>query len=269
MVDFRAQPRRPLTATTTATTLEVRTNGRGLATRHSARSVGSTTPPGRPAYESKLGLPDRLDDAVLSPLLDQLFALLQQSHVDHTSIYRGLSAAARGDAEPTRGLFPDLAALDGWVQRWRPWVRRRRDGPGQAGTSPATTSSRRPSPPRPTATWIRSNGSWTQWPPPTTSVLASSSTPPSPRRTSAPTGLSAGPEFSPRCCGEAERGATIVEWIEAYYDPRGRHSSLGYPSQCSSKTFTPPRSPRHDCLTRHVRRTVAGSRMPQRCVGKA
>jgi uncharacterized protein YdiU (UPF0061 family) len=91
-----------------------------LATRHSARSVGSTTPPGRPAYESKLGLPDLLDDAMLSPVIDQLLALLQQSHVDHTSIYRGLSAAARGDAEPTHGLFPDLAALDGWVQRWRP-----------------------------------------------------------------------------------------------------------------------------------------------------
>jgi uncharacterized protein YdiU (UPF0061 family) len=44
----------------------------------------------------------------------------QQSRVDHMSIYRGLSAAACGDAEPTRGLFPDLAAPDGWVQRWRP-----------------------------------------------------------------------------------------------------------------------------------------------------
>ena len=27
--------------------------------------------------------------------------------------------AARGDAEPARGLFLDLAAFDGWAERWR------------------------------------------------------------------------------------------------------------------------------------------------------
>jgi hypothetical protein len=123
MVDFRAQPRRPLTATTTATTLEVRTNGRGLATRHSARSVGSTTPPGRPAYESKLGLPDLLDDAVLSPLTDQLLALLQQSHVDHTSIYRGPSAAARGDAEARAAWSPTSRRWTAGCSAGAPWVR--------------------------------------------------------------------------------------------------------------------------------------------------
>jgi uncharacterized protein YdiU (UPF0061 family) len=67
----------------------------------------------------KLGLPDHLDDAVTSPLVDELLALLQDNHVDHTSFFRRLGEAARGDAEPVRGLFSDVAAFDGWSQRWR------------------------------------------------------------------------------------------------------------------------------------------------------
>jgi uncharacterized protein YdiU (UPF0061 family) len=68
---------------------------------------------------AKVGLPDGLDDAVTSPLVDELLTLLQKNHVDHTSFFRDLGAAARGDAEPTRGLFLDLAAFDAWAQRWR------------------------------------------------------------------------------------------------------------------------------------------------------
>jgi uncharacterized protein YdiU (UPF0061 family) len=68
---------------------------------------------------AKLGLTDGLDDAVVSPLVDDLFTLLQQSRVDHTSYFRSLGAAARGDAEPARGLFLDLAAYDAWAERWR------------------------------------------------------------------------------------------------------------------------------------------------------
>jgi len=68
---------------------------------------------------AKLGLPDGLDDAVTSPLVDALLTLLQDSHVDHTSFFRGLGAAARGDADRTRGLFHDVAAFDAWVERWR------------------------------------------------------------------------------------------------------------------------------------------------------
>jgi len=68
---------------------------------------------------AKLGLPDGLDDAVTSPLVDELLALLQHSHVDHTSFFRHLGTAARGDAEPARGLFLDLAAFDRWAERWR------------------------------------------------------------------------------------------------------------------------------------------------------
>jgi uncharacterized protein YdiU (UPF0061 family) len=81
----------------------------------------------RPQYDAawsagmrgKLGLPDDLDGATLSPLIDELLAQLKQSHVDHTSFFRALGGAARGDAEPARELFLDLAAFDSWVTRWR------------------------------------------------------------------------------------------------------------------------------------------------------
>ncbi len=68
---------------------------------------------------AKLGLTDGLDEAVTSPLVDELLSLLQESHVDHTSFFRGLGTAARGDAEPVRGLFLDLPAFDAWTERWR------------------------------------------------------------------------------------------------------------------------------------------------------
>ncbi len=68
---------------------------------------------------AKLGLPDSLDDTVTSPLVDELLALLQDNHVDHTSFYRRLGTAAHGDTEPARELFLDLAAIDDWMARWR------------------------------------------------------------------------------------------------------------------------------------------------------
>src|SRR6478752_735328 len=68
---------------------------------------------------SKLGLPDRLDDAVTAPLIDELLTLLRDNHVDYTSFFRTLGAAARGDAEPARGLVLDLATFDVWLDRWR------------------------------------------------------------------------------------------------------------------------------------------------------
>jgi uncharacterized protein YdiU (UPF0061 family) len=66
---------------------------------------------------AKLGLGDVADD--VTPLLTELLDHMEQSHVDHTSFYRALGRAARGDAEPARGLFVDLAAFDGWLARWR------------------------------------------------------------------------------------------------------------------------------------------------------
>ena len=53
------------------------------------------------------------------PVVQDLLALLNESRVDYTSFFRGLSRAARGDAEPTRGLFINLAGVDEWISRWR------------------------------------------------------------------------------------------------------------------------------------------------------
>lgn len=79
----------------------------------------------RPAYaaawssgmRAKLGLAGAGDaaDELVAPVL----RLLHDGHVDHTSFWRHLAAAARGDAEPVRGLFLDLAGIDGWLQQWR------------------------------------------------------------------------------------------------------------------------------------------------------
>jgi serine/tyrosine/threonine adenylyltransferase len=64
---------------------------------------------------AKLGLPDGLDVS----LVDEFLALLRANRVDHTSIYRALAGAARGDAEAARRHSPDVAAIDDWVTRWR------------------------------------------------------------------------------------------------------------------------------------------------------
>jgi protein adenylyltransferase len=66
----------------------------------------------------KLGVRD-IDDDVAAPLISELLEKLEQSRVDHTSFYRMLGRAARGDVEPARGLFVDLARFDGWLARWR------------------------------------------------------------------------------------------------------------------------------------------------------
>ena len=65
---------------------------------------------------AKLGLPAGGD---VTDLATDLLAQLEQSHVDYTSFFRSLGAAARGDDEPARGLFVDLARFDGWLSRWR------------------------------------------------------------------------------------------------------------------------------------------------------
>jgi serine/tyrosine/threonine adenylyltransferase len=78
----------------------------------------------RPRYDAaladgmraKLGLPA---DADAAGLVDDLLDLLRAGHVDWTSFFRRLADAARGDAEPVRLLFLDLAGIDGWLERWR------------------------------------------------------------------------------------------------------------------------------------------------------
>ncbi len=67
---------------------------------------------------AKLGLTGTSDDAVTSQLATDLVVLLTADRVDHTSFHRALGAAARGDAEPVRGLFLDLAGFDAWAGRW-------------------------------------------------------------------------------------------------------------------------------------------------------
>jgi uncharacterized protein YdiU (UPF0061 family) len=68
---------------------------------------------------TKLGLPADVDEAAAGPLVTDLLELLAGSHVDYTSFFRSLGAAARGDAEPARGVFIDLAGFDAWLGRWR------------------------------------------------------------------------------------------------------------------------------------------------------
>ena len=68
---------------------------------------------------AKLGLPHEVEDGEAEALADDLLALLQANHVDYTSFFRRLGAAARDDAEPVRELVLDLAAIDGWLRRWR------------------------------------------------------------------------------------------------------------------------------------------------------
>jgi serine/tyrosine/threonine adenylyltransferase len=68
---------------------------------------------------AKLGLSADVDAEVVAKLVDRLLLLLQESDVDFTSFFRHLGQAARGDAEPARGLFIDLAGFDDWMSRWR------------------------------------------------------------------------------------------------------------------------------------------------------
>ncbi|MCV7408406.1 hypothetical protein AWC05_05115 [Mycobacterium florentinum] len=68
---------------------------------------------------AKLGLPADVDAGALTSLIDELLRLLKESHVDYTSFFRHLGRAARGDAEPARGGFVNLAGFDEWMSRWR------------------------------------------------------------------------------------------------------------------------------------------------------
>ncbi|NHC24429.1 YdiU family protein [Nocardioides sp. IC4_145] len=71
------------------------------------------------AMRRKTGLPEGVADDVLVPLVDELFPILRSGHVDWTTFFRALSSAARGDAEPVRGMVLDLRPLDDWLERWR------------------------------------------------------------------------------------------------------------------------------------------------------
>jgi uncharacterized protein YdiU (UPF0061 family) len=66
----------------------------------------------------KLGMPDGVGDEVVTPLVDELVTLLQANHPDYTSFFRALGTAARGDAEPARGMILDLRGFDEWSEKW-------------------------------------------------------------------------------------------------------------------------------------------------------
>ncbi len=68
---------------------------------------------------AKLGLSGGVDQAAISPLVDEMLGLLQADQVDYTSFFRALAVCGRGDAEPLRRLFTDLVKIDDWVARWR------------------------------------------------------------------------------------------------------------------------------------------------------
>ena len=68
---------------------------------------------------AKLGFRPGLGDDVTWPLVEELLALLQEGHVDYTSIFRSLGKAARGRSEPARQLVADVTAFDAWADRWR------------------------------------------------------------------------------------------------------------------------------------------------------
>ncbi|MGD9619225.1 MAG: YdiU family protein [Mycolicibacterium sp.] len=67
---------------------------------------------------AKLGVSEAPAESV-APLVTELLTQMQQSRIDHTSFYRRLAHAARGDAEQVRADFIDLAAFDDWTERWR------------------------------------------------------------------------------------------------------------------------------------------------------
>jgi uncharacterized protein YdiU (UPF0061 family) len=67
----------------------------------------------------KLGLDASVPDETVARLANDLLDLMRTDHVDHTLLFRRLGSAARGDTEPARSLFLDLAGIDAWVERWR------------------------------------------------------------------------------------------------------------------------------------------------------
>ncbi|WP_262106958.1 YdiU family protein [Arthrobacter sp. Marseille-P9274] len=68
---------------------------------------------------AKLGLPAGADEETASSLVDGVVSLLQAAGPDYTSFFRSLGAAARGNLQAARCLFPDPSDFDAWVDRWR------------------------------------------------------------------------------------------------------------------------------------------------------
>jgi serine/tyrosine/threonine adenylyltransferase len=71
---------------------------------------------------AKLGLPEDVDAATITSVAEELLALLKESRVDYTLVFRALSHSCGDDLgtkAPARGLFINLAGIDEWIARWR------------------------------------------------------------------------------------------------------------------------------------------------------
>lgn len=94
-----------------------------VATESLGRFRGQYAAAWSAGLRAKLGLTspdaDPLVDGLADELADELLEILRSGHVDWTAGFRALGAAARGDAEPLRGMVLDLPALDAWLDRWR------------------------------------------------------------------------------------------------------------------------------------------------------
>ncbi len=98
---------------------------------------------------AKIGLP--ADAPQGAELANDLLALMHEGRVDFTGCFRALALAVRGDREPVRLLFVDLAAIDAWLDRWLAQVSAHStdlpaladdDGPRQPDLHPAQPSRR-------------------------------------------------------------------------------------------------------------------------------
>jgi len=68
---------------------------------------------------AKLGLPADVEARVATSLIDGLLVLLHDNRVDYTSFFRHLSRSARGETEPARGMFADIAGFENWRASWQ------------------------------------------------------------------------------------------------------------------------------------------------------
>ncbi len=68
---------------------------------------------------TKLGLREDVDDDVAAPLIADLVSLLTETGVDHTTVFRRLTDAARGDDQPLRALLGHAEDFPGWLERWQ------------------------------------------------------------------------------------------------------------------------------------------------------
>ncbi len=66
---------------------------------------------------AKLGLA-AVDATAADPLLDDVLGLMQTERVDHTSFFRDLARAARGDTDRLQTHVQDHEALETWLTRW-------------------------------------------------------------------------------------------------------------------------------------------------------